>query len=300
MLTRVIGQHTGEPYAYIDLCEGIRMGDLLGLRMWFEAWRKVYPQRKIFVLHNRYHPRSIHATNMDVGWALADVADEIWEPSTPGEVLPPPPPGDLFANIYTKTKLWQLWKRYYNDSSLTTKVHWPPHALAGAASLQDFMGIHGPFIVVQPLLDATYNVSRNKPAEWWKELITTIARTVPVAVVGTQTTLQAVGLHRGNNVFPLSFTEDTRTVLLLASRSALYVGGETGLTLWAAALRVPVLALYRTWATGKQDVRPRSFGAAVNFCALDTPVAAIAQRAIVAFSRTKSNVVSTIQAKHSK
>ncbi|MNT11698.1 hypothetical protein D3C72_1465920 [compost metagenome] len=127
---------------------------------------------------------------------------------------------------------------------------------------QQNIGDH--FIVLQPLIDATYNQKRNQDPLWWNKLITLLSDHCDVVVLGTVESNQKLGpqAHPRTRIFN---SADPMVSLALMSLASCFVGGETGLTLWAPILKIPTVGLMSREHKGYlMDTAPLSFGAPVN------------------------------------
>jgi hypothetical protein len=68
------------------------------------------------------------------------------------------------------------------------------------------------------------------------------------------------------------------------SMASAHVGGETGFSLWAGMVQVPLLAVYRKWDDKSYvDWRPLSLGKPVVWCPLSSSPMEAAAKAVAFF-----------------
>lgn len=272
MQRHVLGQRTG-PAFYLDLRAGFRMGDFACVYLWMLNWREANPTNKLIVLWNPLHWRSVYAKALNMRWIFNGIVDEIWETTKPKEMLPTPP-GTTFGNFYKSFHIWNVWKDLRNNRKVQPQLRPNPIDLARAKTLLATHNVPERFFIYTPLVDAGYNKGRNAPIPWWNETASHLAD-LPMVVLGPPVFNSRMNFPARS--YPVWRAAPTPgEVMALASLSALYVGGETGLTLWAALFGAPVVATYRSWVfNDSHDYRPIPFTKPVIWCPLDgTPKAA--------------------------
>jgi len=137
--------------------------------------------------------------------------------------------------------------------------------------LQD-LKVPGNYVTIQPLFDAHYDKHRNQKASWWQAVVERMSGRVPTVVLGVHPNLKHIRLP--GNCYPMiARGVDPMVSLALIAKASMHVGGATGTTIWAPILKVPTVAIYRSWGpTGGSDVRPIGFGRSIIYSPLqDTP-----------------------------
>jgi hypothetical protein len=268
-----IGTRTENP-AYFDMAarfpweinpqfygRGFRIGDRAAAYIRVLHWRLENPHRRLVILDDSTFPECEHAAPLSAEWLFAGLADEIWKLSA-DEVLPSPPLGE---NLYDQG-LWYYWKelRYYKPGNLKPAITPDPKLVEKIKHDLPGQGISDKFILVQPLIDATYNVERNRNPQWWATLIEHLCTLIDVVMVGTQKTHEVFGNPQDPRIKAF-VGNDPMATLALSTLASGFVGGETGFTLWAPILSVPTVGLMsEAHISYRMDTAPLSFGAPVD------------------------------------
>lgn len=275
-LTR-LGTRTLEP-AWFDMAcrfpppngfwygKAFRMGDRAAAYLWLADWRHKHPARKITVYEDSIMPGTEFSRHLSGRWLFEGIADDLVTVDKVGEHLQPP----VGERLYHVT-MWRIWLWLMKHRTVDPKIQ-PTHiATRRANELLDKYKVPRNFAVVSPLFDAAYDTYRNQTAKWWHDVALGLVSKMPVVMIGAASTATCMGTPVGT--FPLwNEALNPMESLAIINQAGLYVGGATGMTLWAAILKTPVLACYKVWAPHpgrKTDTRPISCGAPVVFCALD-------------------------------
>jgi hypothetical protein len=252
---------------------GFRLGDRAAVYIYLLDWRHSNLSSKLVVFENLGRPGV--PTEFEAEWLFAGLADEIWTSRTVDSEgcsrgWPSISPG--WRPLYTRS-MWSIWR------GLRTRWRELPHPSIKlkTESLQRadwYLKAHqvpSGYVTMQPLYDAQYNRYRNFPIEWWYALYTRLTREgISVVVLDKPNSLflQAYGKH-----IRFYSTCSVMTNLALVRSSKAHIGGETGLTLWAAILGVPIMAVYKFWGImNRMDYRPIPFGAPIEPCKLSADV----------------------------
>lgn len=212
---------------------GFRIGDRCAAYAFLSSWRHVHPTRRLTVVEDRFLPNNEESGALTPRLLFGSVADVLVEAEAPHEVLPAPEGEPLFSGC-----IWNEWSAVYDRRYVVPPLVWPHDA-----DLPE----RGSYVTVHPLIDAAYDVDRNRPAAWWQALIERLQQRVPVVV--------------------LERTRPLAETFALITHARAHIGGETGLTLWAPVQRTPTLALYHDTArypAGRWWHRPITFGAPVE------------------------------------
>jgi hypothetical protein len=118
-----------------------------------------------------------------------------------------------------------------------------------------------PFIAVQPLFDAKYNHWRNRPWDWWMFLASLLASKTSVVILAAPRHKDLPRLTHPSVSYSFEHQLSAMENLALSQQAAAFVGGETGLTLWAPLMQIPTYGLIAAGAlTASSDTGPISFG----------------------------------------
>lgn len=301
MVRKLIGSRTGSE-SYFDMSGGYRIGDLAGAYVYLCDWRRSNPHSRLRIVWNRFAANTKHSRSVPMEWLFAGIADEISETQKPNERVP----ASRGKNL-TRKHIWDNWFSLRRDDGLKSFVRIRPKRewVASARELLAAQSVPDKFVTVQPLFDATYNVYRNAPAAWWSSVAEESAKHQPTVMVINGSYRDSMTAPSG--VYPIYVEpNDLTTALGLLSLSATHFGGETGLSLWAALLRTPVVAAYRRWCPyidKRQvhfDFRPISFDAPVVFSQLEGDPVQAAETIKLAFSGQAVSSEDTPPVPHSK
>jgi hypothetical protein len=267
-----IGTRSG-PLAFMDMSgrskpaavrghNVFRIGDRAAAHLWLLHWRKLNPEARIIVIDDPLWNRVQGSYLLDTQWLFNGIADELWIADKFGETIAIPQGTTLYH-----TKIWGIWEWLRKNCCAVPSIRPTTESLERAAALLQKHSVPECYVTVQPLFDAPYNKFRNAPVSWWETLVQTIAKRLPVVVLGAKANVKPG--FAGPNVFPL-WTEDLTPMdsLALMKKGYAHVGGETGLTLWAGLLHVPTLALYSSCSASLPEVRPIGFKAEVRVASL--------------------------------
>jgi hypothetical protein len=260
---------------------GFRIGDRAAAYVYLKYWRQHNPGRKLIVLEDNTLPGTEYSRWLTSAWLFHDIADEVWEIAGAKDIVNRPP-GEA---LYVRT-LWQFWKTFMHSARvLVPNIHPDGVSVMRAEHLLKELSVPKKYLTVQPLFDAEYDKHRNQAAGWWQVVIEKLSVRLPTVVLGTPES--AAKLKLPFACFPMiSRGVDPMTSLALIERATMHVGGATGTTIWATILRVPTVAVYKTWtSTGMTDVRPISFGKPVLFSPLSDSPASTAERIISAYKQ---------------
>lgn len=275
-LTR-LGTRTLEP-AWFDMAcrfppdnafwygQAFRMGDRAAAYLWLADWRQKNPARKMTVYEDSLMPGAENSKHLPGQWLFDGVADELITVTQRGEIIQPPQ-GERLYHV----TMWRIWMWLMKHRTVDPKIQPLPAATRRANELLDKYKVPRNFVVVSPLFDAAYDTYRNQTSQWWHKMAFKLSGAVPTVMIGTPASAAVIGTPAGT--FPLwNETLNPMESLAIIKQASLYVGGATGMTLWAAIFKTPVLACYKVWAPHpgkKTDTRPISCGAPVIFCPLD-------------------------------
>jgi hypothetical protein len=203
----------------------------------------------------------INSADLSMLWLLDGIADEV-------KVVGSSALRPVGEPLYTRHLFnwWAEFRRVPHYRPLVFPQHITDYVdrTAGRLLGQD------EFLTVQPLFDVRYDRHRNEKPNWWAEVITCLQRHYKTAVLCTEASGRALP-HLPDGVVPLwNLGLNVAHSLAVMSKSAGHFGGETGLTLWAGVLQLPLAAAYRYWeppwpknAARGMDTRPAGAGAPV-------------------------------------
>jgi hypothetical protein len=260
---------------------GFRIGDRAATHIYLHYWRLHNPTRKLVVLEDNTLPGTEYSRWLPASWLFRGIADEVWEIAGAKESVKRPP-GEA---LYVRT-LWQFWKSFMHSArTLVPAIHPDSVSVMRAEQLLAELSIPKKYLTVQPLFDAEYDMHRNQAAGWWQVVIEKLAARVPTVVLGSPASAPRLKLPFACFSM-LTRGVDPMTSLAFIERATLHVGGATGTTIWAPILKVPTVAVYKSWgSTGITDVRPISFGKPVIFSPLSDSPASTAERIISAYKQ---------------
>ena len=280
----VLGDHKGPP-AYFNATERVRVGDMAAIHALLGRWHQQNPEDRLFVTYDPFHPIHEYSKQVPMEWAMSGVADEVWIREHPYEPLTPPG-RETFDCIHggkkTYIHLWAFWRGLMRSRDFEPKIFPPKENLERASATLKKYGVPDKFAVVQCLFDAGYHKYRNAPLSWWIA-VASAARDlgVPVVLIGPTHWMRDVKVPDG--IFPIFQTVSSPfDAMGLIAKSAVMVGGETGLPLWACLFKIPIVATFCGWSTkndggGKGlEYRPISFGAPVVYAQIGGPVQGVA------------------------
>jgi hypothetical protein len=264
------------PWPAGEYGRGFRIGDRAGAYMRVLHWRGLNPEEPLLILEDLTWPECYYAGEFTADWLFAGLADEIRFLQS-GETIDRPAENNLYDR-----SMWFFWRDLRSD-----KPEWlipniqPPDAyrMRAEAFRAKHACLRDGFVVVQPLFDAGYNHYRNCDWSWWVRLISRLQEQYPVvvAVSNVHTALPRDGIEGAP--FTVDGFLSPMDVLALIQMSRLFVGGETGLTLWAPILQTPTYGLISEYALSlPNDTAPISFGAPVDIQALENEPEAHAER----------------------
>ena len=243
---------------------GFRLGDRAAAYIRALQWRQRHPDGYLTAIDDVSWPECADSAEFNAAWLFANLADEVRMLSE-GERTDLPGGENLYDE-----HLWHFWKevRFNPPGGLPIAIAPPPEATARARSL----GFGRPFVVVQPLIDASYNEWRNQPWEWWMHLVDLLSKRVPVVVAAHRKHSDREKLTKSEVAYSWDLDLSPMEVLALAQRSALFVGGETGLSLWAPIMQVPTYGMIAQQSCHYLvDTAPISFGQPVRVQPLEAP-----------------------------
>ena len=249
--------------------KAFRIGDRAAAYLWLADWRKRNPERKLTVYEDSIRTGTENSKYLPGCWLFNGIADELIVFTRINEKSSLP----IGERLY-HVNLWRIWSWLTRHRSVDPKIKPLPEAVCRVDKLLYKHKVPRPFAVVNPLFDAKYDTYRNQTVQWWHDVVFKLGSTIPVVLIGAMTSVKHMKMP--DNIFPLC-NEDLNPMESLAviNQAGLYIGGATGMTLWAAIFKIPVLACYKVWAPHpgkKTDTRPISCGAPVVFCPLgNTP-----------------------------
>jgi len=302
----IIGNRTGEA-CFLRLPVPVRMGDLCSLRLLVSEWRYENPLPRLSVTFDGVPDIHCYSRQIPLEWVFDGLADEVLSrehiiesfPNSIGkrvlaiwngdadviewrdpEEKDPTKQSYSFYNPSNKLEMihmWTAWRMFMFNRKTNPVILPPDYVTVRAAKFLHAYGVPRDFMVVQPLCEAGYHRYRNSPKEWWEEVSVICAQSgIPIVVLGPTTYLKRHNFkHNHPLIFPL-FKElnnpfDSVGVISLSKG---IIGGETGLPLWSAMMKIPVVSALREWGRGRDgggrvEYRPISFGAPVVFGSLD-------------------------------
>ena len=287
MKKTIIGNRTGKS-SYLNLYMKTRMGDLAGCRALMCSWRRQHPERRLYIFYNPFDPLAEYSRNIPIEWVFQGVADEVWIQDSPHE--PIFLPGDETYDIFHGHKknymhLWAGWREHMKHPDPDTPIMPPQRILERGEQIKKEYEIPERFVVIQALFEAGYHQYRNAPKAWWSAVAEAVAQLgIPVALIGPTKYMQDVRVPGG--VYPVFRTlPNPFEAMGLIAKASVFVGGETGLPLWAGVFKVPVVATFRGWQLKNEnskdcknlEYRPISFGAPVVYTPLEGSVVQAAQ-----------------------
>lgn len=260
MITKIIGNKEGQPVAYYDLRDGFRMGDLACLRAILADWRRLYPDRRLYIIWNKHHKISHYGNFLPMEWVVGDIADEIWETEIEGEDLRVPGGEDIRT-----THHWDEWTKLRYSRAVSPTLPPPEYSIDKSREFRKQNGLPEKYIAYQPLFDAGYHLYRNGKIVWWEQLLEKLSKRVPVLTLCH---------HEFKDKFKIpkeAFSTmpgmvNPLTSLGLVYDSSLMVGGETGMPLWACLFKKPVVAVFRQWTLYSDVERGSSL---YDYCPID-------------------------------
>lgn len=223
-----------------------KMGDKAVIYAYLAAWRKANPLRKLSLLTYPDRNETGYARALNNQMLFGNIIDELLIMEHPKDPIIPLK-GD---NLYT-AHLFALWRTLHAAAPLSTVFSLP--AEAAAAHLCQLKAWHVPpgYAVLSPLYDAAYDKHRNVPPGWWAAAARVLSLKMPVVIVGDGGALRNFPPAQTNNVFPVYKHSPTPLqTMAMIKGAAVYIGGETGMTLWAGLMRVPTVAVYAYWDKG--------------------------------------------------
>ncbi len=255
------GRSSGSPMAFLDMTgrfnpistphsKAWHIGDRAAGRHWLTYWRDLHPTAHITIIDEET-PSWQASVSMPASWVFEGLADTVWLAESEVERIDRPVGIALYH-----TGLWHLW-RYLKvrGDSVKTVVRLPAAARRRAQRICNSLKIKKQFVCVHPLQAAKADKHRNGDRQWWIKLISKIALTNDVVLIGHSSETLDVDSPAIKHLADkqLSVVEG----LAVAERSSLFVGGATGTTLWVGLMGRPVLACYDSWAiVGNTDCRP--------------------------------------------
>lgn len=248
---------------------GFRIGDRAAIYARILHWRLEHPTTPLLVIDDTTWPECFDARDLTAAWLFNELSAEVRVLGA-GEQIERP----SGTNLYDQS-LWDYWKklRFFMPGGLRSRLRPTEHARARVEALLDGLDFGRPFIVVQPLFDARYNVHRNLPWAWWCNLLAHLTEMHQVVVVGNPKYRHLTRPNLPNSLFCWDFQLGTMESLALIEAASLFVGGETGLTLWAPILGTPTYGLFAAQSSNFMfDTAPISFGEPVIVHPLEAPV----------------------------
>jgi hypothetical protein len=270
MIKTVFGQRKDSPAFFDMACRfkpvgagwygtAFRMGDRAAVHIYLGDWRIRNPDRKLVVVEDSIMRDAEWSRYLPGDWLFSSFADELWCVESAGEVVPRPEGEALYH-----TPLWLAWISLNKTRLFNPSIVPPSSASASAVGKTSAMGIPDKYVTVHPLFDATYDVKRNSPPEWWAHLCARIAKEFPVVILGIANNAGRIGDIEG--VYPAwRYQLNPMESLAMISKAKVHIGGATGLTIWSPIFKIPTLAAYSVWNRLRYgiEVRPISFGAPV-------------------------------------
>ncbi len=245
-----------------------RMGDKAVIYAYLNLWRKSNPTRKLTLITCPNSNETSWARFLDNELLFESCVDEIVIADNTTESLPPV----VGQNLYDQ-HLFSLWRSLRSSQPLPISYRVAAEDEAAALCRLKDWNVPKRYAVIVPLFDAKYDRHRNLPIEWWALVARNLSLKMPVVITGDGCQMGRFPAAQINNVFPLFKNNPTPVhSMALIQNAAVYIGGETGLTLWAGLMRTPVVACYRYWdptwyknARRGLDTRPISAGATVQW-----------------------------------
>lgn len=244
----------------------MRIGDKAVIYSYLAGWRKTNQTRKLTLLTDPALHETGWAKQLPNDWLFSGLVDELVEDEL-GNSLMHKPPGE---NLYYQ-HLFSCWKQLGKRPPIAAAPTLPEPCRVTASNLLLKHKVPPRYAVVSPLFDAKYDKHRNLHPTWWQNVVLELSRFMPVVLIGDHANMLGYPLRTLPSCHNL-YTEQLTPMhsLGLIRQAAVYVGGETGMTLWAALLGTPVVAAYqfwhKPWSKNQQknlDTRPISAGAPV-------------------------------------
>lgn len=244
----------------------MRMGDKAVIYSYLANWRKTNMNRKLVLITDPVIHETCWAKQIPNDWLFSTVVDELIEDEV-GNALFTRPIGE---NLYFQ-HLFTSWKTLAQRPPIRPAPPIPVTYKASAEQLLAKWKVPPRYAVISPLFDAKYDRHRNLHPIWWQNAVTDVAKVIPVVIIGDRAAMHRYPVRNAPNTYNLYVDNLTpMQSLALIDKSAVYIGGETGMTLWAALMGVPVVAAYNywhiPWSKNQQrnlEVRPISAGAPV-------------------------------------
>lgn len=258
-----------------------RIGDKAVIYSVLASWRKTNQNRKLTIIADPPGHETQWACQVPNEWLYGGIADELIEAEVGNELIPKP----LGQNLYTQ-HLFAAWKLLARRPPLAAVPPLPQIYKAAAEQQLKKWAVPDKYVVLSPLFDAKYDRHRNFHPSWWHNITGELIRSHPLVVIGDKASMVAYKGRPLPNCFNL-YTDGLSPMqsLALIERSSAYIGGETGMTIWAALMRIPTIACYQFWTTpwAKNqlrglDTRPISAGAPVVWGAPSNGTKAIVQQ----------------------
>lgn len=284
MIHKVLNQNFDPtlPYIYVHDTAAHRVGDLAGAVAVFS--NQPVPNRRI-IIRDPLRWRTHYSRQLDVAHYFKDVANDLLVREDNSEIIVIP--GDTSTNSIRHTfapTLWEHYRRLRKSCTRFPTVKPQPDALKIAHNLLKKYGLKPDnFVLLQPLFDAGYDKFRNAPKAHWNALRAHIDPSIPVALLTSKNLGKGFPWDKG---FVPLFEEDPPydVSIALSALAKVFVGGQSGLILWATMFRTPIVAVYREWrlrsvkARHASDSRPISFGAPVVHAELASSPAEIGEK----------------------
>ena len=238
---------------------GFRIGDRAAAYVRILDWRRTHPDEYLIILDDINLPEVAWAKELDAYLIFKNLANEVWFIDKMADVTLP----DKATPLYVDS-LWIYWNklRYFKPQGIQPHLELPTENLTFSKKFLQLEGLQD-YICVQPLIDAQYNTGRNQTATWWCDLINSLSDFSPVVVLGDPNVTR--NLKFTKRVARADYAElSILSSLAVIFQSRLFVGGETGLTLWAPLLNTPTVGVMNHAAASfRYDTAPLSFGAPV-------------------------------------
>lgn len=243
----------------------MRIGDKAVIHTILLYWRRSHPDDKLTVVVDP-HKHETHWSRFVMNdWLLSGIADELWEAEYGNEYIHRPP-----GNFVYREHNFCVWRRLRACAPLSSPITCDEPHLRDARLHLQMHNVTAPYVVVSPLFDAHYDKHRNVIRSWWISVIIELATRMPTVVLGDFQSMQGLDIPKAANIWKLNLCP--RQSFALIQLASAFVGGETGMTLWASIFKVPVAAVYAHWDTPWYknadkgfDTRPISFGAPVKW-----------------------------------
>lgn len=252
-----LGLHVGHGFKFGDLCS------ISTLLRWLVFGGKIPRQ----ILYVKDDTRTRPGGFLDYTWVFEESADI--------------KPTDCVDSLRDKG-LW-TWKQWLVFRELVTSgsTYLPPKSkpperyMAHSVETACKLGLPNRYAMLLPLYDAKYHQYRNGKVAWWHELLGKLAKRIPVLVTGPKSYGNDIKVPNGAfNGFGLDLPP--MVTMAMISQCSLFVGGETGLPVWASVLGIPVAATWAYWhpvkLRGGQDYRPVPLSAPVVYVPLNGDV----------------------------